>query len=261
MADEDIIDLSEDISELWDFLPLNNPDTYPSKLLLSCFARKDLEFFNNAALNITHFYHYILHILLCRLYLANDKNLELLAYIQKTKEVFSGKDRRRNVIISPETVNTNLFIEIERDAINYFFHILKFDKSQREVEINQKIIDIRNSVAHLNYIPLTQEGFMQLKENILHNLNFLFPKIYKATNLKNIISSEFKQRFKTTSSYDESLLAIEEMNAKHYLTKFDYILMVKNKLFVDVKPNSYKKHLQKYIESSLGYSISEEDAA
>ena len=118
MAD-DIIDLSEDISELWDFLPLDAEISYPNFLLQNCIIRKDTEFYNNATLNICHFYNYILHTYLCRLYLANDNNIELLKYIQLTKNVFSKKDgSRKDIIICCENINLNLFTEIEKEAIN-----------------------------------------------------------------------------------------------------------------------------------------------
>ena len=140
MAD-DIIDLSEDISELWDFLPLDAEISYPNFLLQNCIIRKDTEFYNNATLNICHFYNYILHTYLCRLYLANDNNIELLKYIQLTKNVFSKKDgSRKDIIICCENINLNLFTEIEKEAINYFYHILNFDKSHQIGSFKPKLL-------------------------------------------------------------------------------------------------------------------------
>ncbi len=248
---DDIIDLSEDISELWDFMPLNAEDLYPSFLLQNCILRQNTEFYNNATLNICHFYNYILHTFLCRLYLADEAHIELLKYIQVTKEVFSGKDgRRRDINVCCESINLKLFNEIEKEAINYFFHLLKFDKTHQIAKTHQEIIDIRNSVAHLNYISIRRDLFLELIKKIKKNLAFISEKLYHYT--KTVFYEELDGAVRKNLMDNENYIEyMGEMNKKHYFSPNDYRLAKINGLLKAVKENSYKYFIQKYIDEEL----------
>lgn len=255
MNNNDIIDLSEDISELCEFLPLNIENLYPSFLLQNCLVRKNTEFYNNVALNVCHFYNYVLHTFLCRLYLAENKNVEFLKYIQKTKEVFSGKDgRRKNIDICDADVNLTLFNEIEKEAINYFFYLLKFDKSHQVYKLHQDIIDIRNVVAHLNYESISYELFITLVKKIKDNLLFLSKCLY--SNTKTVFYQELDPPVRKGIMDKENYLEyIANMNKTHYFSQNDYKLTVKNNLLKDIKIASYKYFLDMYIKNVLGLSI------
>lgn len=249
---DDLIDLSEDISELWDFLPLNIEAQYPEFLLRNCVVRESIDFYNNVALNICHFYNYILHTYLCRLYLADENNIELLKYIQLTKEAFSRKDgSRRDLTICCENINLNLFTEIEKEAINYFYHILHFDKSHQISKKHQHIIDVRNSVAHLNYTVINRDVFLSIISDIIEVLSFIADKIYR--NTRKVIYEELDDRVRRglldTENYN---IYFEEINQKHYLSKHDYLLMKNKGLLNDIKENSYKYYIKFYIENDLG---------
>ncbi len=246
---DDIIDLSEDISELWDFMPLNTKVQFPELLLRNCIVRENTEFYNNAALNICHFYNYVLHTFLCRLYLADDNNIELLKYIQLTKEAFSRKDgSRRDLTICCDNINLNLFTEIEKEAINYFYHILHFDKSYHISKKHQDIIDIRNSVAHLNYTIINRDVFLSLISNIIEVFNFIADKIYHDT--RKAIYEELDDRVRRglldTENYN---IYFEEINQKHFFSKHDYQLMKDKGLLKDIKENSYKYFIKLYLDN------------
>lgn len=252
---DDIIDLSEDISELWDFLPLSAKDVYPEYILRNCFIRNNTDFYNNASLNICHFYNYILHTYLCRLYLADENNIELLKYIQLTKEVFSRKDgSRRDLTICCENINLNLFTEIEKEAINYFYHILHFDKSHQISKKHQHIIDIRNSVAHLNYTVINRDVFLSLRSDIVEVLSFIANKIYQ--NTRKIIYEELDDRVRRgLLDKDNYQIYFDEISQKHYFSGHDYQLMKDKGLLKDIKENSYKYFIKLYIGNFLGIEI------
>ena len=252
---DDIIDLSEDVAVLWDFLPLNAEVQFPEFLLRNCVVRENTEFYNNATLNVCHFYNYILHTYLCRLYLADEKNVELLKYIQLTKEAFSRKDgSRKDVVICCGNINLNLFTEIEKEAINYFYHILHFDKSHQISKKHQHVIDIRNSVAHLNYANINRDVFLSLISDIVEVLSFIADKIYH--NTRTVIYEELDDRYRRglldTENYN---IYFEEINHKHYFSKHDYQLMKDKGLLKDIKENSYKYFIKLYIENYLDLEI------
>lgn len=251
MSNNKILDLNEDIQDLWSFLPLDIENLYPSFLLRNCIIREDTEFYNNIAMNICHFYNFVLHTFLCRLYLANESNIEFLKYIQKTKEVFSGKDgRHKNIDICCENIKLELFNEIEKDAINYFFHLLNFDKSHYVFKTHQEITDIRNNVAHLNYTIVNKDLFFSLKGKIKKNLLFLSQKLYP--NTKKIFFYELDENVrKNIIDKENYALYIAEINKKHYFSPNDYSLLIRHQLLKNVKPQSYKYFIDLYIKNEL----------
>lgn len=245
----EIKDLSEDIADLWDFLPLKPDSLYPESLLQNCVLRENTGFYNNATLNICHFYNYVLHTFLCRLYLSDNQNIELLKYVQTTKEVFSGRDGHRgNVVITRENINVNLFIEIEKESINYFYHILNFDKGNQISKKHQNIIDIRNSVAHLNYILINENTFLSVIHDIKEILQFISEKLYK--NTKKVICEEINESFRKglLDIYNYQVY-FDEMNGQNYFSKNDYKLIKTKGLLRDAPQNNYKYYIKLYIEN------------
>ena len=138
----------------------------------------------------------------------------------------------------------NLFTEIEKEAINYFYHILNFDKSHQIAKKHQDIIDIRNSVAHLNYATISRESFLSIISKIIEIFHFISDQIYQ--NTKNVIYEALDDRVRRgTIDSDNYEIYFEEVNQKHYFSKHDYQLMKDKGLLKDIKENSYKYYYRK----------------
>lgn len=258
MAD-DIIDLSEDISELWDFLPLNTTSEIGSLLLQNTLIRKEKPFYNNICLNVCNFYIYILHCWLCRLYKLDENNIELLKYIQITKSVFCSAEEGEKIVISDaQHIVAPLFFKIENDAFDYFLYLMDIDKGCcGEYGIHKEIFKIRNQSAHLNYNPLSYEKFQNLVSNIKNNLGFWASKFYQ--KLKNLMYNEItpliEDKLIDSDNYENYFV---ELNRNYNISTYDYKLFLQNNLFTDPIQGTYKEYLKKYIDKELNLNI--EDA-
>lgn len=249
--DVGLVDLSEDLVELYDFLPLNQKHEYAIQLLNNCIVQKDTEFYNNSVLNICHFYTYALHCLLCKLYLLEDESIQLLQYIQVTTRVFDGRDSSRKFSkITSKEIEQTLFNAIEKDAICYFFHLLDIDRDNQVFKRHTDIFDDRNAVAHLNYSLYSRDKFDQLLENIRTNLQELSKKMY--SKVKKKITKELYDLNKRKLLSEEDYLAqFESLNQQYYLNLYDYKLMVQNKLIKEPLKQNYKTYLKLYIKEYL----------
>lgn len=245
------IDLQEHFIELWDFLPLNQKHEYAVQLLNNCVVRRDSEFYNNSVLNICHFYTYTLHCLLCKLYLLEDENIQLLQYIQVTNRVFNGKDDNRKFPkITSKDVQQTLFNAIEKDAIYYFFHLLNIDQDNQIFKRHIDIFNDRNTVAHLNYSFYSRDKFNTLLQNIQINLKELSKKMYLKMK-KKITSELYELEKRKLISEDDYLPQIESINQQYYLNLFDYKLIMQNKVIEEPLKQNYKKYLKLYINEHL----------
>jgi hypothetical protein len=250
-------DNSVDFTELEDFMPLNCVKQYAYSLLNNNNIT-NREFCNNIALNVCHFYIFIIHCLLCRLYKTDEKHQEFLQYIHLTNEVFNSRDKNKSmeadIKINVENINVDLFHKMgkERGAINYFFYFLGIAKGDSICGINSDIFDTRNKVAHLNYDNIDKEALDKLIKDIVNNLSFLSKKLYK-NYTREIIYSEIQEAI-NNDSLDESnfQMYFEEVNKNFYISAFDYKLLIENHVLGDVGNNKYKQYLKKYVTEILG---------
>ena len=256
---EDIIDLSEDISELWDFLPLNNTETIGNLLLQNTLIKKDNPFYNNISLNVCNFYFYIIHCWLCRLYKLDENNIELLKYIQVTKSVFCSSEEGEKVVISDsQNIIAPLFFRIENDSFDYFLYLLDINKGCcGEYGVHKEIFKRRNQAAHLNYNPLSYEIFQKLIEDIKNNLCFLANQFYKKikTLMYDEITPLIEKQLIDADNYKEYFI---DLNRKYNLSQYDYSLFIINNLFLENVSGTYKEFLKQYIIDELNLSFENE---
>lgn len=256
---DDIIDLSEDIQELWDFLPLNNTEIIGNLLLQNTLVRKETPFYNNICLNVCNFYFYIIHCWLCRLYKLDEDNIELLKYIQITKSVFCSSEEGERVVISDsQNIIAPLFFRIENDSFDYFLYLLDINKGCcGEYGTHKEIFKRRNQSAHLNYNSLSYEIFLKLVEDIKKNLYFLANQFYKKIKalMYDEITPLIKEQLIDTDNYKEYFI---ELNRKYNLSQYDYGLFIKNNLFSDDISGTYKEFLKRYITDELNLSFEDE---
>lgn len=256
---DDLIDLSEDISELWDFIPLNKDSEIGELLLQNTLIRKEKPYYNNICLNVCNFYVYILHCLLCRLYKLDENNIELLKYIQITKSVFCSAEEGEQVVISDsQHINAPLFFRIENDAFDYFLYLMNVDKGCcGEYGTHKAIFKIRNQAAHLNYTPLSYENFQSLVTDIKNNLSFWASQFYQ--KMKSLMYDEItpliEEQLIDSDNYENYFV---ELNRNYNISPYDYNLFLKNNLFADAIQGTYKEYLKKYIEDVLKLSENEE---
>ncbi|MCL2144044.1 MAG: hypothetical protein FWH43_00900 [Endomicrobia bacterium] len=249
---ESIINLSEEITPLWDFMPLNGGNTeYAIRLLSNNFVSKDDDFYNNPTLNICHFYIFVLHNMLHRLYICKDQHIELLKYIQITSEVFkdidSDKDTTLRAICSKE-FSITLFNKLEREAIKFFFYLFNIDKTNDICQKNTSIFDLRNRIAHLNYVPVRYESFLDTINKICMNLQNLSQMLYEKITqyiFLNEITPLIDQNLIDDTNYIEYF---NDINIKYGLCEYDYKLCIENKL-IETLDVSYKAYLKLYIDN------------
>lgn len=256
---DDLIDLSEDISELWDFLPLNKDSEIGELLLQNTLIRKEKPFYNNICLNVCNFYIYILHCWLCRLYKLDENNIELLKYIQITKRVFCSSEEGEQVIISdPQHIIAPLFFRIENDAFDYFLYLMNVDKGKcAAYTLHKNIFKLRNQAAHLNYNPLSYDKFQGLVSDIISNLKSLASEFYVYIDklISNQITPLIEEQLIDSDNYENYFV---ELNRDYNISQYDYSLFLKNNLFTDSIQGTYKEYLKKYIYDILKLSGDEE---
>lgn len=251
-ADKNIIDLNEGLFELQEFMPLNMENDFFIKMFQNLLVIKETNFYNNACLNLVFYYIYVLHCLLSRLYKANEKHIELLKYLHLTEKCLSKRDGKETdelkLFESEGEVNHFLFNGKEKEALDYFFHLLKMKRGCKQCKINQEIIDLRNKIAHLNFFVATQVEYEKLKENIEENLKFISNKLYKIT--KKLIYDEIIEH-KTIDEFNYAGV-FEELNKKFYLNKYDYKLFIENKYIKSTRTKTPQYYIGRYIREELG---------
>ena len=176
-----IIDLEEELYELKEYLPINTSNKFFAVMFSNLLVVKESDFYNNTVINLAHFYNYILHNLLVRLYNCDCNYLELLHYLQLTEACLNSNDGQKIELKKDEKIDIYTFKNKEKNAINYFFHILGLDKTSQIYKNNQLIFDKRNLSAHLNYQIINSEMFDEFLTLISINLNFISEKMYKCT--------------------------------------------------------------------------------
>ncbi|WP_413854053.1 hypothetical protein [Candidatus Ruminimicrobium bovinum] len=243
-----IIYLNSELDELKSFLPLNIRNPYFLVMFENMLLVENSDFYNNAIINITHFYNFILHCFLFQIYYV-DENLELLKYLQKTTGILNSKDGSKKIDISKD-FDIAYFSNIEKDAINYFLHIFKLDKSSHLCQKNQEIFDLRNSAAHLNMDIINHNRFEYFIAKVQENIEEIFEKVYKYT--KKIIITELAKAIKKKRIDESSYVQIfEEINRNYYISINFYKLFFKNNKIDNPKTNSPNYYIKKYIKEYL----------
>lgn len=250
-----LINIEDEIYELKDYLPLNCSNRYFEKMFKNLLVIKETDFYNNVVIGLTHFYIYILHCLLLQLYHADSTHRELLKYLQTTAGCLNSRDGK--VIINlEERFDILSFQQKEKEAIDYFLHILELTKGSHLCQKHQKIIDIRNKAAHLNFEVINIEEFDTFLKLISDNLYELLQLIYKYA--KSIVIKELKEAIKDGRIDEEFYLPIfEEINQIHHLPVNFYREFFKNNLFNNIQPNTPLFYMNKYIKEELKFSDDE----
>lgn len=244
-----IIHLEDDLSELKEYLPLNMKNPYFNIMFENLLFIDDTGFYNNAVINLTHFYNYILHCFLVQIYYS-EENRNLLKYLQHTTGSLNSRDNQKQIKLD-EQFDANSFSNVEKNTINYFFHIFNLCSNSHLCKNNNEIFDLRNSAAHLNMDIINENRFNSFIEKIKDNLNKLLNKTYKYSKklLEQELSEAIKEGRIDEGSYPE---IIEDINYMYGLSQNFYKLILHHNKFEHVKINSPQYYEQKYIEEVLG---------
>lgn len=245
-----IISLEADLEDLKNYLPLNMKNSYFQIMFENLLIVEESNFYNSAVINLTHFYNYILHCFLVQIYHL-EENRELLKYLQKTTNVLNSRDNNRRINLE-ESFDTKSFSNIEKDSINYFFHILNLCENSHLCQKNQAIFDLRNSAAHLNMDIINRSRFDDFVDKIQYNLKELLNKTYKTT--KELIIKELRENIKSELLSDDSdrLAIFEEINSTYCISQNFYKLFLKYNKFENVQPNTPLYYIKNFIEKDLG---------
>lgn len=251
-----IIDLEEELYELKDYLPINTTNNFFTAMFSNLLIVKESDFYNNAIINLAHFYNYILHNLLVRLYNCNCDHLELLHYLQLTESCLNSNDGQKIELKKDEKIDIYTFKNKEKNAINYFFHILGLDKTSQIYKNNQLIFDKRNLSAHLNYQIINSEMFDEFLTLISTNLNFISEKMYKCTKqlIVNDLLVGIRKHLILKDDYESFF---EQLNLDYNLSTYDYKLIIDNNYLKNIKENTPKYYISQYVQNVLGLEISD----
>ena len=243
-----LINLNESISELKEYLPLNMRNSYFEIMFENLLLIEETEFYNNAVINLTHFYNFVLHCFLLQVYYS-EENRVLLKYLQKTTGSLNSRDNGK-IINLEESFDLNIFCNVEKDSIKYFFHILGFSENSHLCQKNQAIFDLRNSAAHLNMDIINKNRFDDFINKIQYNFDALLEKTYK--NTKALIFKDLKEAI-NEERIDEYLYPqiFEEINNVYNVSIKFYKLFLKYNNFENVTDNAPLYYMKKYILETL----------
>ncbi|MDD3237757.1 MAG: hypothetical protein PHV37_06630 [Candidatus Gastranaerophilales bacterium] len=249
-----IIDLEEELYELKDYLPIIMSNDFFLRMFTNLLVVKEADFYNDAVINLAHFYNYVLHYFLVRLYNCDSKHLELLNYLQLTESCLNSSDGQKIEIKRDEKIDIYTFKNKEKSAINCFFHILGFDKTSTLCKNNQAIFDKRNLSAHLNYQVINADSFEDFICLISKNLIQISEKMYKCTKklIVNDLLSAIKKKLITEEDYEPFF---EQLNIDYKLSINDYKMIIVKDYLRSIKPNTPKYYINKYITEILGLEI------
>lgn len=251
-----IIDLEEELYDLKEYLPINTSNNFFIVMFSNLLVVKDSDFYNNAVINLAHFYNYILHNLLVRLYNSNCNHLELLHYLQLTEACLNSNDGQKIDLPKDKKIDIYTFKNKEKNAINYFFHILGFDKTSQIYKNNQLIFDKRNLSAHLNYQIINSEMFEEFLTLISTNLNFISEKMYKCTKqlIVNDLLIRIREHLILKDDYESFF---EQINLDYNLSMKDYKLIIRKNYLKNIKENTPQYYISQYVQNVLGLEISD----
>lgn len=252
-SSDTLINIEDEIYELKDYLPLNVNNMYFEKMFKNLLVIKETDFYNNVVIGLTHFYIYILHCLLLQLYHADDTHKDLLKYLQTTAGCLNSKDGKILIDLE-ERFDILSFRQKEKESIDYFLHILSMNKGSHLCQKHQKIIDIRNKAAHLNFEIISINEFDIFLMLISENLYELLKLIYKYS--KNTVINELKESIKENRIDEEFFTPIfDEINQINHISTNFYRQFLKYNKFENVQPKTPNFYLEKYIkeELMLGY--------
>lgn len=251
-----IIDLEEELYELKEYLPINTSNKFFAVMFSNLLVVKESDFYNNAVINLAHFYNYILHNLLVRLYNCDCNYIELLHYLQLTEACLNSNDGQKIELKKDKKIDIYTFKNKEKNAINYFFHILGLDRTSQIYKNNQLIFDKRNLSAHLNYQIINSEMFDEFLTLISINLNFILEKMYKCT--KQLIVDDLlvgiRKHLILKNDYESFF---EQINIDYNLSINDYKLIIRKNYLKNIKENTPKYYISQYVQNVLGLEISD----
>ena len=235
----------DDLYDLKKFIPIElNPTTqnYIDKLLDNMGANSN--FYNNAVLNLSHFYIFCLHCLMIKLY----RDEERFKHLQYLKEIIKKPE---HCDLDLEDFEHSVFNGIEREAMRFLFYYLAIDSHSHIFQRNKDIFDARNEIAHFNEQVFSCDRYQDVKTSIESNLSELSQKAYKHT--KETLFAEIKAYVKTGSLDDENYATVlEEINQQYYITGYDYEMLTSRLTSHKPKPNYY---ILKYASDQLGMDI------
>lgn len=248
------LEMEDELFGLKDYLPLNVNNVYFDKMFENLLVVKDSAFYNNAVIGLTHFYTYVLHCFLLQLYRFKGER-ELLKCLQTTTECLNSRDGKFAINLE-DRFDIFSFRAKEKEAFDYFLHVLNLCKGSHLCKRNQQIFDMRNIVAHLSLEVIDKTEFDNFVELIKLNLEEISSKIYKYA--KTAIIEDLKEAIKD-DRIDESfyLPIIEEINQINHISYNFYRLFLRNNTFDNIQPNTPLFYINKYIEEELKFSYDE----
>lgn len=249
-----IIDLEEELYELKDYLPIIMSNDFFLRMFSNLLIVQEADFYNDAVINLAHFYNYVLHYFLVRLYNCDSSHLELLSYLQLTESCLNSNDGQKVELKKDEKIDIYTFKNKEKSAINYFFHILGFNKTPKLCQNNQLIFDKRNLSAHLNYQIITSESFNDFISLIQENLSQISERMYKCTKqlIVNDLLGAIKKKLVTDEDFEPFF---EQLNVDYKLSINDYRMIIEKNYLCNIKQNTPKYYINKYITEILGLEI------
>lgn len=234
--------IEDDLYELKKFIPIElNPTTqdYIDKLLDNMGANSN--FFNNAVLNLSHFYIFCLHGLLVKIY----RNTERFKHLQYLKEITK---KPVNCELNLKDFEHNIFNRIEPEAIVFLFYYLEIDSHSHIFQRNTDIFNARHEIAHFNEKIFSYDKYQEVRTLIESNLSELFHKAYKY--MKESLCAEIIEYNNSGSLDNQSYEAVfEEINQRYYITYFDYEMLANRLTSHKPKTNYY---ILKYVVEQLG---------
>lgn len=240
--DKESEEFVDELIELRKFIPIElNPTTqdYINKLLDNMGANSN--FYNNAVLNLSHFYIFCLHSLMVKVY----RNAERFKHLQYLKEITKKPEKCE---LNLKNLGHSIFNRIEPEAVIFLFYYLGIDSHSHIFQCNNDIFDARHEIAHFNEKVFSYDKYQDVRNLIESNLKELFQKAYKY--MKESLCAEIIEYNNAGSLDDQSYDAIfEEINQRYYITHFDYELLADRLTSRRPKTNYY---ILKYAIEQLG---------
>lgn len=235
-------EIYDNLMVLQEYCPLmleENTKKYIDNLFASGYS--DNDFYNNIYLNMYHYYVFLLHAYLVRIYkiYLDNKSLHIL---QKMKIIGKKFEQKLNI----ETIKHDIFNSLEKDSCKHLTYLLDFEDDSNFIKRHSDIFKMRDNISHFNELIMSEKTFFEYTEKIIENLETVQSHLYEDT--KNIIYNEINDAIKNEVIDEVNYkLYFEEINLKYYLNPHDYDDLNK-KGYIDFSNEPETCLVKKYIK-------------